>query len=247
MIAAPKLQALLTASKAADHRAAEERGAAAAKIKAAVESDYLDQRAFAIVKRLSKLDSHVQVLTLRNISLYADLCEVGTQMDIEDAIKAKDEEATASNQAPEPDLGEAAAAAAAAAAETGETVSEAVETTEKVRGGRRKNRIMAQFQEALDEADSIDAVSETLDQFVEAHPDFEDDAIEAARTRLKAIGVAQSGGEDLRPERNTEAGKLDAREAEKAAEGKKARGRPKKPRSPAAEAATDLGVGETQH
>src|SRR4051812_25405693 len=90
VIAAPKLQALLTASKAADHRAAEERGAAAAKIKAAVESDYLDQRAFAIVKRLSKLDSHVQVLTLRNISLYSDLCEVGTQMDIEDAIKAKD-------------------------------------------------------------------------------------------------------------------------------------------------------------
>jgi hypothetical protein len=245
VIAAPKLQALLTASKAADHRAAEERGAAAAKIKAAVESDYLDQRAFAIVKRLSKLDSHVQVLTLRNISLYSDLCEVGTQMDIEDAIKAKDEEATASNQAPEPELGEAAAAAAAA--ETGETVSEAVETTEKVRGGRRKNRIMTQFLEALDEADSIDAVSETLDQFVEAHPDFEDDAIEAARTRLKAIGEAQSGGEDLRPERNTEAGKLDAREAEKATEGKKARGRSKKPRSPAAEAAADLGVGETQH
>ena len=241
VIAAPKLQQLLTTSKAADHRASEERGRAAAKIKAAVESDYLDQRAFAIVKRLSKLDSHLQVITLRNIQLYADLVEVGTQMDIEDAIAAKEEEERGSNR---PGRGEQYDIEGDEVSAEEEPEEVAAEPTEKVRSGRRKERMLKQFEEALAEASDMEAVSGGLDRFVEDHPDFEEEAIGLARARLKAIGEAQSGGEDLRPPANTEAGKLDAVQEERAVE-KKPRGRPRKPRpeSPAAQAASDLGFG----
>jgi hypothetical protein len=245
VIAAPKLQSLLTTSKAADHRASEERGRAAAKSKAAVESDYLDQRAFAVVKRVSKLDSHLQVITLRNIQLYADLVEVGTQMDIEDAIAAKEEEDRGSNRASPGEQYDIEGDEAGEVGEAGEEIEEvAAEPTEKVRSGRRKERVLAQFSEALSEATDMEGVSGGLDNFVADHPEFEEEAIGLARARLKAISEAQSGGEDLRPPGNTEAGKLDAAQEEREVE-KKPRGRPRKPRpeSPAAQAAADLGFG----
>lgn len=191
IISNSKLKMLLKEAKVAESRMAEERGAMANKLKAAQEADNLDMIAFGLCKRLGKMSEAKAAITRRNIELYLDMAEIGTQLDIEDAlakVKAEEDQRSDVEKVIDGDLSVTEANARKA-------------TTDNV----LRNSDLHKFEDAMREAQNVKAVNVGLDRFTIDHPHMADAALELAQERLRQLAAEQGGGEDVRPRHLREA------------------------------------------
>jgi hypothetical protein len=181
MIAREKLEKLMSLARAADERAASEKSAAAAKLKASQEADGLDLWAFRQAKILSRLDSGSQTIRLGNLHAYCDLLEIGTQMSFDEAMEAQDQRTAVEKVMDgeldtQQDLEDEPTASA-----------EPRPPPEARKHSLAEVRILGRFTKALADADSHTAVELGLERFINDHPGLAEEGRGLARQRLAAL------------------------------------------------------------
>lgn len=220
-INATKLKQLLAADKVATSRMAEERGALAARIKGAQESDNLDLQVFGIIKRIAKLPPQTLAQRWRTIMLYGDMLGFNDQGDIEDFIKEQPDTRTTVERAMD---GEPVSQEERDEAQrrVDEAKAERARQEQEVLDGGGANKAVSDkasgalrtFRSAIADMPSdqtgIDAINKGLERLSADFPEIADEALEAAQDRLREIAAAQGGGEDLRPRHLQEAEQMTA-------------------------------------
>lgn len=226
VISPTKLKQLVKSSQAMSKSIAEERGAYGDKFKKAVDDDGLEPKSFRMVLPLVKMDAAKASRVIRHFMRYVEILEIGGQMDLVDEITRR-QEAEAAAAEPETawakvdgvwmegvliearDDGTADvrlhSGAVANCEDGGWTVNDPFKTTEsniiqhlaaKNEDDHDRNKLR-NLREALDGAETGEAVNAGVEKFVTDYPRLKDQALQLGRDRIAKIDAsATTSGTD---------------------------------------------------